>query len=163
MGIDGEKYDEKINWHDSYDELIKEKHCFLESRRSDGDMFYKMFLNDSCLGKQCYKHCKYKYDKSSADIRIGDLWGKIYSSDEDGVSCAIAFTSKGNYVLKHSNCEMTAYMFDVVAEGQMKDMPLYHWYFYITRVLLKICGLKLHHIIRFQKYLIKINNHLWKF
>lgn len=28
MGIDGEKYDEKINWHDSYDELIKEKHCF---------------------------------------------------------------------------------------------------------------------------------------
>lgn len=61
MGIDGEKHGEKIDWHDSYNMLIREKKSFLESRRSQGDMFYQLFLGDYCLGKQCYEHCKYKY------------------------------------------------------------------------------------------------------
>ena len=81
MGIDGEKHGEKINWHDSYDMLIREKKSYIESRLSQGDMFYQLFLGDCCLGKQCYEHCKYKYDHSSADIRIGDLWGKTYNDD----------------------------------------------------------------------------------
>lgn len=119
MGIDGEK----INWHDSYSMLIRGKIGFLESRRSKGDMFYKLFLSDNCLGKQCYEHCKYKYNHSSADIRIGDLWGNTYKNDEDGVSCAVAFTEKGEEVLKHTNCELVEHSFDVVAEGQMKSHP----------------------------------------
>lgn len=41
-----------------------------------------MFLGDYCSGKHCQERCKYKYDKSSADIRIGDLWGKTYAKDE---------------------------------------------------------------------------------
>lgn len=57
-------------------------------------MFYALFLGDLCFGKQCYKNCKYKYEHSSADIRIGDMWGETYKDDEDGVSCAIAFTEK---------------------------------------------------------------------
>lgn len=93
MGIDGEEHGEKINWHDSYDMLIRKK-SYLESRLSQGDMFYALFLGDLCFGKQCYKNCKYKYEHSSADIRIGDMWGETYKDDEDGVSCAIAFTKK---------------------------------------------------------------------
>lgn len=123
MGIDGEKHGEKINWHDSYDMLIREKKSFIESRLSQGDMFYQIFLGDCCLGKQCYGHCKYKYDKSSADIRIGDLWGKTYKDNEDGVSCAVAFTKKGDEILKQCNCEFVEHSFDVVAEGQMKTCP----------------------------------------
>ena len=123
MGIDGEKHGEKINWHDSYDMLIREKKSFIESRLSQGDMFYQIFLGDCCLGKQCYGHCKYKYDKSSADIRIGDLWGKTYKDNEDGVSCAVAFTKKGDEILKQCNCELVEHSFDVVAEGQMKTCP----------------------------------------
>lgn len=123
MGIDGEEHGEKINWHDSYDMLIREKKSYIESRLSQGDMFYQLFLGDCCLGKQCYDHCKYKYNRSSADIRIGDLWGKTYNDDEDGVSGAVAFTQKGNEVLKQCNCELVEHSFDVVAEGQMKTCP----------------------------------------
>ena len=46
MGIDGEKHGEKINWHDSYDMLIREKKSYIESRLSQGDMFYQLFLGD---------------------------------------------------------------------------------------------------------------------
>lgn len=123
MGIDGEKHGEKIDWHDSYSMLIREKKSFLESRRSQGDMFYQLFLGNYCLGKQCYEHCKYKYKQSSADIRIGDLWGKTYIDNEDGVSGAVAFTEKGNNILKQCNCELVEHTFNVVAEGQMKSHP----------------------------------------
>ena len=123
MGIDGEERGQKVDWHDSYNVLIREKKSYIQSRLSQGDMFYKLFLGDCCLGKQCYEHCKYKYDKSSADIRIGDLWGNMYKDDEDGVSAAIAFTEKGNEILKQCNCELIEHTFDIVAEGQMKTCP----------------------------------------
>lgn len=129
MGIDGEQHGEKIDWHDSYVMLIRVKKSFIESRLSQGDMFYKLFLGDCCLGKQCYDHCKYKYDQSSADIRIGDLWGKTYQDNQDGVSGAVAFTEKGKDILQHINCELTEHPFEIVAEGQMKVCPPYKpWY-----------------------------------
>lgn len=121
MAIDGEKHGEPVNWHDSYNLLIRGKKTFLNSRLSQGDMFYRLFLSDACLGKACYEKCKYKYDKSSADIRIGDAWGCYYQSNEQGVSVAIAFTEKGNELLQRCNCELEELPFEVVAEGQMKD------------------------------------------
>ena len=121
MGIDGEKTSEPVNWHDSFNVLIKEKKCFIQSRKSQGDLFYKLFLGDLCLGKQCQKNCKYKYDKSSADIRIGDLWGKTYRNDENGVSALIAFTERGKVLVEElENVSIVEHPFDVVAEGQMK-------------------------------------------
>lgn len=125
MGVDGEKCGEKINWHDSYNVLIRGKKSYIESRMSQGDMFYALFLGDCCLGKLCYNHCKYKYDCSSADIRIGDFWGNTYKDNEDGVSCAVAFTQKGDEILKRTNCQLVEYPFEVVAEGQMKIAPKY--------------------------------------
>ena len=123
MGIDGEEHGEKINWDDSYNMLIAEKKNYIESRWTKGDMFYSLFLGHCCLGKQCFEHCKYKYDNSSADIRIGDLWGETYKDDEDGVSCAIAFTEKGEQVLRKVNCDLTPHPFEVVAEGQLRESP----------------------------------------
>jgi len=109
-----------VDWHDSYNMLIREKKGFLNSRLSQGDPFYKLFLRDSCLGKACYERCKFKYDQSSADIRIGDAWGSHYNDNEDGVSAAIAFTEKGNEILKSCNLTLEPLPFDVVAEGQME-------------------------------------------
>ena len=129
MGIDGEEHGEKINWHDSYDMLIRGEKSYIESRLSQGDMFYQLFLGDCCLGKQCYEHCKYKFDQSSADIRIGDLWGNTYKDDEDGVSGAVAFTKKGDELLKKCNCELVTHTLDAVTEFQMKknpQMPAYY-------------------------------------
>ena len=123
MSIDGENTGEKVNWHDSYNLLIKEKKGFLNSRLSQGDFFYNLFLSNSCLGKACYEKCKYKYNRSAADIRIGDLWGKTYQDNDDGVSAVIAFTKKGDEVLKLCNCTLVEHPFDIVAEGQMKKPP----------------------------------------
>ena len=110
-------------WHDSYDLLIRGEKRFYNSRLSQGDRFYRFFLSDACLGKACYERCKYKYDRSAADIRIGDLWGNTYKSNEDGVSAAVAFTEKGNKILCSCGCELIEHPFNVVAEGQMKECP----------------------------------------
>ncbi len=124
MSIDGEKHGAPIDWHDNYNLLIKGKKGYFNSRLSQGDMFFKMFLSDACLGMACYEKCKFKYDKSSADIRIGDLWGKTYNNNEDGVSALICFTDKGKLVVENMDkLHLTEHNFDVVAEGQMKKSP----------------------------------------
>ena len=135
MAIDGTEQGEPVNWHESYNLLIRGKKGFLNSRLSQGDMFYALFLGDCCLGKQCYDHCKYKYDHSSADIRIGDLWGKTYMTNEDGISAAIAFTDKGYEILKACNCELVRHSFDIVAEFQMKTCPKRFAYNHILKSL----------------------------
>lgn len=124
MAIDGSNNSvsncDKVNWHDSYNIYISGKNNFYNSRLSKGDLFYKLFLGDYCCNPACQKNCKYKYDKSSADIRIGDFWGATYAKDEDGVSSVIAFTDKGNEILKQLDCTFEKHPFEVVAEGQMK-------------------------------------------
>lgn len=123
MSIDGVESGELVNWHDSYNLLIRGKKSLYHSRLSQGDLFYRLFLSDACLGNACYDNCKYKYNKSSADIRICDLWGKTYKADEKGVNGAIAFTEKGLQSLQKCNCEFVKHPFDVVVEGQMKKNP----------------------------------------
>lgn len=121
MAIDGEdKCGDKVDWHESYNMLIREKKSFLNSRLSQGDLFYKFFLGHYCMNPACHKECKYKYIASSADIRIGDLWGNTYKDNEEGVSAAIAFTSKGDKWLRQTDCTFVEHPFEVVAEGQMK-------------------------------------------
>jgi len=88
---------------------------------SNGDEFYTLFLKNCCLGKACYDKCKYKYQASSADIRIGDAWGKHYRRNEEGVSVAIAFTEKGNRLLQECNIHLEELPFDIVSQNQMKE------------------------------------------
>lgn len=136
MGMDGENKGEKINWHDSHNVLIREKKTYIQSRWSQGNKFYQLFLGNSCLGPQCYFHCKYKWNHSSADIRIGDLWGKTYENNEDGVSAAIAFSQKGRELLAHTDLCMTEHPFDAAAEGQMHECARYfRWYEKVMRKL----------------------------
>jgi len=121
MGIDGETTAKPTDWSTEYKSLIAEKETFIQSRMSQGDMFYKLFLGDICLGPQCEKNCKYKYDQSSADIRIGDLWGETYKNDQKGVSALVAFTDRGRDIIENlQNVTLIEHPFDVVAEGQMK-------------------------------------------
>ena len=120
MGMEGDKTSKPIDWHDSYNLLIKEKKTFIQSRMSQGDLFYKLFLGDVCLGPQCEKQCKYKYNHSSADIRIGDLWGNTYKDDQEGVSALVAFTEKGRLLIENlKDVTLVELPFNVVAEGQM--------------------------------------------
>lgn len=121
MGIDGVNTSKPIDWHDSYNLILREKKTFIQSRKSQGDLFYKLFLGDIALGPQCEKQCKYKYNQSSADIRIGDLWGNTYKDDQKGVSALISFTEKGREIVEGlTNVTLVEHPFEVVAEGQMK-------------------------------------------
>lgn len=108
-------------WHDSWAMCIKGEKSTLISRLSKGDVFYNLFLGDFCCNKACQKNCKYKYDRSSADIRIGDLWGKSYANNNEGVSALVAFTPVGVKCIDKINCKLIKHPFEVVAEGQMKD------------------------------------------
>lgn len=119
---------ESDGWHKSYRLLIREKKSQLDSRLSQGDLFFKMFLSNSCLGRQCYKDCKFKGARSSADIRIGDLWGNTYKDNEEGVSGVVTLTARGEELLHQLNCQLTEHSFDVVTEGQLKKrlkMPVF--------------------------------------
>lgn len=121
MGIDGVNTSKPVDWNESYNLLIRGKRGFIQSRLSQGDLFYRLFLGDIALGPQCQKQCKYKYDRSSADIRIGDLWGKTYKEDQKGVSALIAFTEKGREIVESlKDITLVEHPFEVVAEGQMK-------------------------------------------
>jgi len=112
----------QFGWHDSWAMGINGLPL---SRWTQGDAFYKLFLGNYCLNKPCYFKCKFKYDHSSADIRIGDFWGKTYKDDERGVSGAIAFTQRGTEILESTNCHFVEHPFEVVGEGQIKSAVAY--------------------------------------
>lgn len=138
MGIDGDKRNFSNNQPIHYDDLLEEKRCAIQSRLSQGDAFYKLFLGDVCLGPQCENDCKYKYDSSSADIRIGDLWGDTYKNDKNGVSALIAFTEKGRSLIESmKNVTLVEHPFDVVAEGQMKKNAKRRETYYLVMYMLK--------------------------
>lgn len=120
--LDGERAEKnRIDWHDSYNLLIKGDKSFINSRLTQGDIFYNLFLGDYCCNPACVKNCKYKYDHSSADIRIGDLWGKTYTDNDKGVSALITFTQKGKEVIEQlKDVTLIEHPFEIVAEGQMK-------------------------------------------
>ena len=99
---------------------IKGERDFYNSRKSQGNLFFHLFLGDFCCNPACAKDCKYKYDRSSADIRIGDLWGETYKDNNDGVSALITFTQKGKEVVEQlKDVTLVEHPFDIVAEGQM--------------------------------------------
>ena len=114
-------------WHNSWVMNIgNAKGNKVISIATKGDMFYRMFLSDTCLGKQCYENCKYKYDKSAADIRIGDMWGNKFRNNEAGVNAVISFTPIGEKLLNQTETlHIEPYKFTTVAEGQMKTSPHY--------------------------------------
>lgn len=121
MALDGENTEKKDNVGNvSYDTLICEKNTVYKSWLSKGDIFYDLFLGDYCCNPVCAKNCKYKYNQSSADIRIGDLWGKTYKDNDKGVSALVTFTEKGKQVVESlEGVTLIEHPFELVAEGQM--------------------------------------------
>ncbi|MFI3287316.1 MAG: Coenzyme F420 hydrogenase/dehydrogenase, beta subunit C-terminal domain [Rikenellaceae bacterium] len=119
----------RYGWHNSWaiginvsvGEEQKEDYFSLFTQ---GDMFFKMFLSDCCLGSACYDKCKYKLCSSSADIRLGDLWGTKYNEDQEGVSGVLAITELGDKTINSlSNVTVLKENVAVVTESQMKKSP----------------------------------------
>lgn len=116
--------DKRTGWHDSWNMIFRDKCQETTSLMSNGDLFYKFFLGNRCLGKACYDDCKYKMGNSSADIRIGDLWGTKYQHDENGVSGVLTLSTKGEKLLSQlTTCAIIPECIEVVTESQMKKCP----------------------------------------
>ena len=114
--------DKQTGWHDSWNMVFKNESTESSSRMSQGDLFYKFYLKNRCLGKPCYDDCKYKMASSAADIRIGDLWGTKYQTDENGISGILTFTKKGDDIIHRlSSCTIIPETISVITESQMKD------------------------------------------
>jgi len=129
IGIESEnEWNNEVNNNDkqgNLDVLIKKNRNFsYTSSFREGDLFYYFFLKDLCLGRACYDKCKYRYDQSAADIRIGDLWGRKYSNDEKGVSALLVFTELGNKIISQlDRCTIIKEDLSVVTEAQDKVSP----------------------------------------
>ncbi len=119
----------KSGWHDSWVMSFskKNKDLVYYSYYTKGDLFYSLFLGHFCIGKQCHNNCRFKCEKSSADIRIGDFWGKIYSKDEEGVSAVISLTEKGDNILNSvESLVFKPHTIEEVTEGQQKSNAEQH-------------------------------------
>lgn len=95
------------------------------SSLSEGDLFYKFFLGNVCLGRACYDKCKYKMEQSAADIRIGDLWGSAYAKNQEGVSALLVLTDRGMQIAEELQicCHLEPQTLKIVTEGQMHKSP----------------------------------------
>ncbi|MBD5272036.1 MAG: 4Fe-4S binding protein [Bacteroides sp.] len=111
---------ELYGWHSSacFEFLTDNSIKFLPSKDS---YFYKLFFSNSCLNRCCYNKCKYKHSNSSADIRIGDFWGKKYANDEKGVNLMISLTPIGDKLINKlkNNCHVEPVTEREALQGQM--------------------------------------------
>ena len=62
------------------------------------DTFYRYFFDNVALNTSCYT-CKLRQRRAPSDIRIGDFLGRAYEEREDGISAAVAVTSKGANII----------------------------------------------------------------
>ena len=146
--------DDKMSQIDLYNLKNKIEFAHYFSFRSKNDSFFWMFLSNLCLNKSCYSDCKYKYNNSSADIRVGDCWGKTYEGEKDGVNAILAMTEIGNNLLQKIDCKLIQQPIGVVSEGQIKQIIKRPWLYSIAMILLSIPLFKISQI---HSLLFKIN------
>lgn len=64
--------------------------------------FNKTFYDNMFLNKSCYD-CEVRKEKSFADIRLGDFWGRKYYNHREGMSAVVVFTDIGKKLLENIN------------------------------------------------------------
>lgn len=113
--------DKKYGWHSFTISIKYNENVYYFDKKRDKDLFYEFFLGNYCLNEACYT-CKFRTNKSNADIRIGDLWAKKYANDKKGVSGVIVYTNIGKEIMDELKeiCYVNTESVDVVLEGQMK-------------------------------------------
>lgn len=122
--ISKQKYYSKLNWHDSVRVKIwGDKGNFQFSKKEFDDLYFSFFLGDRCLSKACYDNCKFKAVSSSADIRVGDFWGKKYLDNNNGVSCVLSMSDRGDEFVSSlsKSCVLISHTIEEVIEGQMAE------------------------------------------
>lgn len=95
--------DKTSDWHRRCIKLKGNGNVYLNTEKKDD--FYAFFRRGICDMRAC-SDCPYR-EKSSADIRIGDYWGKKFQNSKNPVSMVITNTYVGDEILnslKKENC-----------------------------------------------------------
>lgn len=95
--------DKKKGWRERHITISNKEQTFSVSISQNEDLYYRLFLSESCYGKQCYE-CRWRYS-SDADIRLGDYWGPKFKEDKDGVSMVVSITERGIQALDELKCK----------------------------------------------------------
>lgn len=111
-------------WHKSYRLDIKAELGEYHHTGLKFDDFFDLYFSNSALSPACFDKCKYKLVSSSADIRLGDMWGEKFTNNREGVNSVICFTDKGNEIFQKIDCETIHFPVGDVISGQMKSSPL---------------------------------------
>lgn len=149
--------DKKNGWHDSWYivGLDKDGHEDFRSQKVSEDEFFQFFLGHYALAPCCLNACKFKKYNSLADIRVGDLWGEKYNSNEKGINGVICFTEKGmkfmesmaSIILKNEDV-------DIVSKGQMSTCASKPQGYLLIKMLLRYSNFSLNNILRIERFFI---------
>ena len=88
-------------WHKRFIKIQGNGNTYLKSERKDD--FYAFFRRGICDMQSC-SECPYR-EKTSADLRIGDYWGKKFQNSDYPVSMIIANTKAGTELLSQLEAE----------------------------------------------------------
>lgn len=83
-------------WHKKYLYVTDGKREKITSQHKDE--YFLLFEQGACYMPACYE-CRWRAS-SSADLRVGDFWGKRFQKDETGVSMAVNLTERGVQLLE---------------------------------------------------------------
>ena len=83
-------------WHQYSIRIAGEQHTYCDFAYND--IFYRYFFDNVALNTSCYT-CKLRQRRAPSDIRIGDFLGRAYEHREDGISAAVAVTTKGANII----------------------------------------------------------------
>lgn len=87
----------KSDWHSYCLRAEAAGNCYYGKRETEP--FWQVFFEDVLLNDACWK-CQARKDRSMADIRLGDYWGKRFRQRSDGVSAVFAVTERGRAALE---------------------------------------------------------------
>lgn len=91
-------------------------------------LFWQVFFENVLLGDSCYK-CRMRQEKSMADIRLGDYWGRRFQHRSDGVSAVFACTERGREAVRGLEQNQVLNKFDAGDAAEMlsaQNMDGYH-------------------------------------
>lgn len=82
----------KNDWHSYCLRVDAGSRSFFGSREKE--LFWQVFFENVLLGDACFD-CELRKTVSSADLRLGDYWGRRFQERSDGVSAVYALTERG--------------------------------------------------------------------
>lgn len=100
--------DKSVDWHNYCLMIMNEDKVFRGKR--ERELFWQVYFESILLGDSCYQ-CRFRKEKSCADIRLGDYWGPKYQFNKEGVSAVYVCTPEGEKAVR-----------DLIESGRVREL-----------------------------------------